>query len=376
MGGITATDQVYERAYKNALERAKKLHSESIIAKLRGDQEKIEQIFPELRESEDERIRRELIEYLKQRSKSGFNQEVKICNNGIAWLEKQGENKDQRHSILDELIEADDIYQMSVNDAMVEEAKNKAIDALSKLGISKLLGLEKQGHDGKKWIYEDVYLKEKEQLIQNGIDEVLENPQKYGLEKQGEQPSWSEEDEKMKSLIISTLTSMGTLNLERYHHMNLDEVKNWLKSIKDRVQPQPRQEWSEEDSERLLRIHQFIWANRKGDTDEIYQQEQDADWLMTLNHQPKQEWSKKDEDVWRTLLFNFENMNRKYLWGDGENCYAIDIVNFLKSLKPQSHWKPSEEQMEALNAINNIGELSYIGQSDLLIKLYNDLKNL
>ena len=42
-------------------------------------------------------------------------------------------------------------------------------------------------HDGKKWIYEDVYLKEKEQVFQDGVDEVLENPQKYGLEKQGEQ---------------------------------------------------------------------------------------------------------------------------------------------------------------------------------------------
>jgi len=48
-----------------------------------------------------------------------------------------------------------------------------------------LAWLEKQNHDGKKWIYEDVYLKEKEQLIQDGIDEVLENPQKYGLDKQG-----------------------------------------------------------------------------------------------------------------------------------------------------------------------------------------------
>lgn len=42
-------------------------------------------------------------------------------------------------------------------------------------------------HSGKKWIYEDVYLKEKEQVFQDGVDEVLENPQKYGLEEQGEQ---------------------------------------------------------------------------------------------------------------------------------------------------------------------------------------------
>lgn len=51
--------------------------------------------------------------------------------------------------------------------------------------LDKLLS-EKQGeqnHNGKKWIYEDVYLKEREQLYQDGINEVLENPQKYGFEK-------------------------------------------------------------------------------------------------------------------------------------------------------------------------------------------------
>jgi len=42
---------------------------------------------------------------------------------------------------------------------------------------------DEQNHNGKKWIYEDVYLKEREQLYQDDINEVLENPQKYGLEK-------------------------------------------------------------------------------------------------------------------------------------------------------------------------------------------------
>ena len=58
--------------------------------------------------------------------------------------------------------------------------------------------LEKQNHDGKKWIYEDVYLKEKEQLIQDGINEVLENPQKYGLEKQGKQKPVDKVEPKFK----------------------------------------------------------------------------------------------------------------------------------------------------------------------------------
>lgn len=80
------------------------------------------EIFADLYESDDERIRKEILEYIDKATG---------CKEWIAWLKKQN-------------------------------------------------------HDGKKWMYEDVYLKEKEQLIQDGIDEVLENPQKYGLEKQGE----------------------------------------------------------------------------------------------------------------------------------------------------------------------------------------------
>ena len=40
--------------------------------------------------------------------------------------------------------------------------------------------------------------------------------------------------------------------------------------------------WSEEDSVRLERIIDVLWYNRKGDTDTIYQQEQDIDWLKSL----------------------------------------------------------------------------------------------
>ena len=40
--------------------------------------------------------------------------------------------------------------------------------------------------------------------------------------------------------------------------------------------------WSEEDEHRINRISDFIWKNRKGDTDEIYQQEQDANWLKSI----------------------------------------------------------------------------------------------
>jgi hypothetical protein len=125
----------YEKKYIEALDRANIAHK---------DEDKhlkstLERIFPELKESEEERIRKELIDYIKRKFENSCSPtpSKNILGNWIAWLEKQN-------------------------------------------------------HAGKKWIYEDVYLKEKEQLFQDGIDEVLENPQKYGLEKQSEQKPYGQ----------------------------------------------------------------------------------------------------------------------------------------------------------------------------------------
>lgn len=46
--------------------------------------------------------------------------------------------------------------------------------------------------------------------------------------------------------------------------------------------------WSEEDSVRLQRIIDFLWTNRKGDTDTIFQQEQDIEWLKSIKEKFKE----------------------------------------------------------------------------------------
>lgn len=77
----------YKKLYEDALERAKIKRDEYI--RLDGSEsyvpQDIEYIFPELKGSEDERIRKELIEFVK--SRGGFKQEY------IAWLENQREQK-------------------------------------------------------------------------------------------------------------------------------------------------------------------------------------------------------------------------------------------------------------------------------------------
>ena len=71
------------------------------------------------------------------------------------------------------------------------------------------------------------------------------------LEKQGEQKSsWSEEDEYQINTILYGLYLKKELYKKEGNKVEEDRYNtqyNWLKSIKGRVQPQQKQEWSEED---------------------------------------------------------------------------------------------------------------------------------
>jgi hypothetical protein len=52
-----------------------------------------------------------------------------------------------------------------------------------------------------------------------------------------------------------------------------------------------------------------------------------------------------------------------------------DVADWLKSLRPQPHWKPSEEQMEALERASTNEYLS-ARQYDILVSLYEKLTKL
>lgn len=85
----------YEKAYRGAIERAK-AEQETFLK--RGNisaKTAIERIFPELRESEDERTRNEIIAFVEQSIHRGggtpISQEQE--DKWIAWFEKQGEQK-------------------------------------------------------------------------------------------------------------------------------------------------------------------------------------------------------------------------------------------------------------------------------------------
>lgn len=83
------------KLYDEVVERAKKWYNAPNVDKIPTFGNKIiEDIFPELKEPEDKQIRKELIDYLKER-KSGesYGQYVLRYDRWINWLEKQRQSK-------------------------------------------------------------------------------------------------------------------------------------------------------------------------------------------------------------------------------------------------------------------------------------------
>lgn len=229
----------YEEKYKEALEKAKRLYGEGTIT------ECLCHIFPELRESEDERIRKwleELIEAMPDNSIE-FNDVKRI--DVLHWLEEQETSYTKR----------------DVEDAYIEGmafAKNE----LEKQGRITKLSEEEQNTFSKGVLtscafsfidYLDAHKYEGKMCVSNGECEDIENAFhnamwdrlhryycKY-IEKQGEptlkaEPSgmktlntWSEEDENVLNNLIAFLKVEDELQYD------WKQIIIWLESLKERI---------------------------------------------------------------------------------------------------------------------------------------------
>ena len=107
---------------------------------------------------------------------------------------------------------------------------------------------------------------------------------------------------------------------------------------------------------------------------EVCEETKDS-WIAWLEKQGEQkpDWSEKDEKIAKTIINEFEQCSE---WCCANGLTKEDCIVWLKSLKPQNKWKPSDEQITALSEINLTGYISYAGQGQELINLYNDLKKL
>lgn len=218
----------YEKKYKEAIERAKDFMNGEVHFALRRGESVACWIFPELRESEDERIREWLIRLISTNGYRELESDPMPCNRMdiLSWLERQ-KCPSQR--------EIDDAYLKEICDAKHEIEKQKPVE----------LG--------------EVYEKIRREIIDtihraandNGvhISECLEN--KYIAYLDMLKPvEWSEEDEKHITSIIDIIRVYETSWLtDSEAEESMDKDIEWLKSLK------PQNRWKPSDEQLTILLN-------------------------------------------------------------------------------------------------------------------------
>ena len=290
----------YEKAYKEALEQAKFYYGN---CPSESENKKLEKMFPVLKESEDERIRKEIIEFLTDGIWSvkeiGKVRETQKYAKWIAYLEKQKEQKAAEGTAVQKA------FVNSKIDYTLEEKCDASDYAEAILPTSVTYGENEEEYK---------------------LHKIIEAAFIAGQKKKKEQQlaEWGEEDEKHLNWVIEHFRQSGEL----YH-----DLIDWLKSLPER-----------------------------------------------FNLQPKQEWSEEDEKIRETLLNYYEECLDNYSCVEWLNGITYsELCDWLKSFRPQPHWKPSEKQMKVLKAAIvyvESSESNFKWSGSVLESLYNDLKSL
>ena len=161
-----------------------------------------------------------------------------------------------------------------------------------------------------------------------------------------------------------------------YKYLTVEGEYDWLEKNLEYMKPSKPAEWSEEDKYILKNIHDFIKENTIN-PNRVNCAGECLNWLISLperfNLQPKAEWGEVDKLTLDSIISIVEDWESKQSEEEKEYYGATQKSNWLKSLRPS--WKPSEEQMDAL-ADATMRDVFPNGNREHLESLYNDLKKL
>lgn len=221
------TTEEKARYYDMAIKKAKDAFNDGTISS--NTIAYLQDLFPELKESEDERIRKKLIEAVKGDMVVGGTKDKQLA---IAWLENQGEKKHQyksrpRYVGEEELLGAN-------KQGEQKSAENEELTEFDKaVGVS--IGTWNP--------------KSPEQIQSvKAVSKKLLKLAKKQINDEQKPAEWSEEDAKTLNRISAILVDASEVKnwWKEYRLIERDEMirlTDFLKSLR----PQPKQEWSIED---------------------------------------------------------------------------------------------------------------------------------
>ena len=398
----------YEKAYKQALELARQIKDgkdEWRYSDLTEIIPALTEIFPELAESEDERIMKDILRFLKakQENCTAPTPAKSTLSMWIAYLEKQKEFvsedfeiiwetedcktlldeggklsprfkemfKEVCHSWYDKGIEVG-VKQKEQKPLSTEETELNALAFLSQMDYTCIP--PKKEHQNNSDAPEKALGgalnspldkdKNLDDIAQDYVEAVKEyNPEPtwdlmqtavcYGYHyREGEEQKpveWSPTKEQMVAL------SWAANDMLDNDSPSAGDIKASLRSLYNDLQSKSIRtaEWSEEDEDVLQNIIQEIeWERRNTTVDkDIRNYDRQLNFLKSLRPQPKRDGG--------------DDYNKGYIKGRADT---------LKEFADISSWKPSEEQMGALRmAVNKLAK-SDVADSVRLSIMYDNLK--
>ena len=231
----------YEKKYKEALLKARAARQNTESAVTIGI---LEEIFPELKESEDEKIRKALLYVISRCEEEVFS---RVCASSqkecIAWLKKQSEptkiNPSEFDLRLNKLLKQ---FESLPKEELISNL-SYYLNIIQNNGTYKI---EKQGEKKSITIDADPIASYDNVMISDIKDEGIDNISPEGSvncvvtnsNKQGEQkPAWSEEDEVHINSIIDYLLDYKLLVYEEDMNVanGVQKELDWLNSTKQRI---------------------------------------------------------------------------------------------------------------------------------------------
>ena len=234
------------QAYDKVLEKSKEFY---ILCKKCGAKDTVdflEDSFPELKESEDEKVRKAIIAIISNYVDNSNTFKPKMLD----WLEKQGKIVDYYEDRLDEC--ACKYFNKGYKHALEKQGEqkptcgdDKKLTDVNHEYFSELLE-NNDSKDINDYAYQVAYCMSHDWIEETATWDDVQKACKLGAEwnEKRHKSAWSKDDEEHVNSLLKRLEGLCRKEFSTTRFA-INEDEDWLKSLKNRVPP--KQEWNKED---------------------------------------------------------------------------------------------------------------------------------